>query len=83
MDDILLAPYITGLTNSLKGSQYPQVHKLQSLQNRFKLLFVFTKCQGRAYFRKVGRACSMDKKAHILVNLGQFKDGNPLNSIEI
>ena len=32
----------------------------------------------RAYFRKAGYACGMNKKGHILVNLGQFEDETPL-----
>ena len=35
----------------------------------------------RAYFRKAGYACGMNKKGHILVNLGQFEDETPLNNM--
>ena len=37
----------------------------------------------KAYFRKVGDACSLTKKGHILINLGQFKDETPLNRMQI
>ena len=36
-------------------------------------LFVFI----RAYFRTARHTCSMNKKEHILVNLGQFVDETP------
>ena len=36
----------------------------------------------RAHFRKTRHACSK-KKEHILVNLGQFKNETPLNSVQI
>ena len=32
----------------------------------------------KAYFRKAGHACGMDKKEHTLVNLGQLGHEPPL-----
>ena len=37
----------------------------------------------RAYFRKAGHACVITKKGHILINLEQFEDKMPLNSMQI
>ena len=37
----------------------------------------------RAYFRKAGHACGMNKKGHILVNFGKFKDEAPLSRMQI
>ena len=33
--------------------------------------------------RKAGHACGMTKKRHILINLGQFENETPLNSMQI
>lgn len=34
-------------------------------------------------FIKTGRACVMNEKEHILVNLGQREDGTPVNNMKI
>lgn len=35
---------------------------------------------GRAYFRKAGKACDINKNWHILVDLGQLEDEMPLTA---
>ena len=37
----------------------------------------------QVYFRKAGHACSFNKKKYISVNLEQFEDETPLNSMQI
>ena len=36
-----------------------------------------------AYFRKAELACGMNKKGHILVDLGKFKDETRLSRMQI
>ena len=37
----------------------------------------------RGYSRKVGHVCGINKKEHILANLGQFEDETPIASLKI